>query len=157
MASFSSLPPEIVYHIISLSLEPVAHPGTPRRRHSPLLSLSLVARAWVYPCQSLLWRDTHLTKSSAAQQWLQVPLAARFSTRSMRIDGESLWDEGIRSDEMRELLQASQGLPTLIICGVRPLDPAAFSLPSLQGAWQRRSCDHLSSLLLLPRSHDPRL
>lgn len=141
MASFASLPPELLHRVIALSLEPVSPPETPQRRPSPLLSLSLVALAWVYPCQSLLWRDMHLTKSSAAQQWLQVAPGARFLTRSMRIDGESLWDEGIRSDEMREVLKASKGLRKLTICGVRPLDPAAFSLANLEGTswWRSRS------------------
>ncbi len=71
MASFASLPPEIVGHILSFCARPTISHGRVTDT-SPLLATSLVSRAWRRLSQHLLFNQVALNGTLALSRWAQT-------------------------------------------------------------------------------------
>ncbi|KAF7356699.1 hypothetical protein MVEN_01004600 [Mycena venus] len=84
------LPPELLFHILELSVSPydLRRSCNPEHEYPHLRSTALVCRAWLAPSQMLLWRYVSLSKTSHVQRWIDSP--AEYTTVGLTIGLKTL-------------------------------------------------------------------
>ncbi|KAK4701937.1 hypothetical protein P7C70_g4288, partial [Phenoliferia sp. Uapishka_3] len=134
VATFHSLPPELVFQILDSTSGDVVS-----RRRS-LLSHSLVALAWVDPCQHLLWKEIEVRSRESIHRLLASGQVGKHRSQVLRVinelmpakvTGSGREKEIIDGELLESLLRGLRGLRGLVVEEVEGLALSNFRVPAL--------------------------
>ncbi|KAJ6591529.1 hypothetical protein DFH09DRAFT_1306268 [Mycena vulgaris] len=131
MATILDLAPELIFHILELSVDAydLRRYCNPEREYPHLRNTALVCKTWAAPSQILLWRYVNLRTASQSGRWINSAAAGRYTTLGLSIYGRG----GDLGDLVLKLvLSKTVGLQTLDLVFFEPISAECLALPELK-------------------------